>query len=423
MNEYLSVTESLVSVITRGRSLDAAWEPGTTPLAREITYGVIREYFRLGAIIDELIKKPLAEKHQDLRFLLMAGIYSIDQIRRPVYTSVNEVVESAARMNKPWAKGIVNGVLRNYLRQRDEINRKVQADPLARWNHPAWLLEQIRAAWPDNFESILIANNQHAPMTLRVNLTMTTRADYVGRLDAHGMTATPGRLTETSLYLDVPVNVTELPGFSEGVVSVQDEASQLAATLLEPVSGDRVLDACAAPGGKTCHLLELEPGIKLTSLDIDMDRSRQIRQNLKRIGAESEVVVSDLRAYIMDRPFDRVLLDAPCSATGIIRRHPDIKLLRRETDIAKLASAQVELLHAAFKGLTPNGTLLYSTCSILPAENDAVISQFLEENQDAIVDPIDKDWGIRTGNGRQLLPTAGEYDGFYFSRLKKRSRA
>lgn len=423
MNEYLSVTEALVSVVTRGRSLDAAWEPGTTPLAREITYGVIREYYRLGAIIDELVKKPLAEKHEDIRFLLMAGLYSIDHIRRPVYTSVNEVVESTVRMNKPWAKGIVNGVLRNYLRQREDINRKVEINPLARWNHPAWLLEQIQAAWPDNFEGIFIANNQHAPMTLRVNRTLTTRDDYIDRLGALGMRATSGHLTETSLYLDVPVNVTELPGFSEGVVSVQDEASQLAATLLGPVSGERILDACAAPGGKTCHLLELAPGIKLTSLDIDMDRSRQIRQNLKRIGRECEVVVSDLRAYNMNRPFDRILLDAPCSATGIIRRHPDIKLLRRETDIAKLASAQVELLHAAFKGLQPAGTLLYSTCSILPAENDAVISQFLAESQDAIVDPIDNDWGIGTGNGRQLLPTAGAYDGFYFSRLKKRSLA
>ena len=420
MRDYDAVVNLLLPVLQSGKSLDPGREPGATPLAREIAFGVLRHYFRVSAIVDRLVKKPLPDKHLDLRILLMAGIYSIDGIRRPAYASVNEAVDCAQTLGKEWAKGMVNGVLRNYIRNRDEIDRAVATNPEAVTEHPRWLQQQIEQAWPEVANDILMANNTQAPMTLRVNLSRGDLSSYRDALEAVGIQSHPGKLSPSALYLEKPVNVEQLPDFDLGAASVQDEASQLAAPLLDVHPGMRVLDACAAPGGKTCHILEITPDVELVAMDVDPNRLRQVRQNISRLGLSCQLVASDLVTWSDAQGFDRILLDAPCSATGIIRRHPDIKLLRRESDIAKLVGAQAELLAAAWRLLKPGGVLVYSTCSILPAENDEVVAGFIEQQGDASLLAIDADWGVSTGTGRQLFPMAGGHDGFFYARLEKR---
>lgn len=418
MNEYLSVVNTLLPVVSQGKSLDVSWDKSATPLAKEITYGVLRDYYHLNAIVGALVKKPLADKNLDLNLLLLAGLYSIDHIKRPDYASVNAVVESVIALGKPWAKGLVNGVLRNYIRKRETLDLKF--DHESETNHPAWLSRAIEEAWPAQAGEIFVANNQHAPMTLRVNESRLTRSDYIEQLQTAEIESRPGSFGAQAVYLTEPMDITRLPGFAEGLVSVQDEASQLVADLLHATPGQKVLDACAAPGGKACHLLERYPGIELTALDVNADRSRQIRQNLTRLDLEATLAIADLRSWDGSGVrFERILLDAPCSATGIIRRHPDIKLLRRKSDIDKLVSAQLELLTAAWQLLEKGGVLVYSTCSILPAENDGVISQFLANTHDSELMPLTETWGQATDHGRQLLPAIDGNDGFYFARLVK----
>lgn len=423
MNEYTSVTKLLTPVFGRGRFFEPGGDADATPLAREISYGVLRDYYRLDAIVSKLVKKPLAEDQIDILVLLYAGIYSVDAIRRPAHASVNATVEAAAALGKPWAKGLVNGVLRNYLRQKDDIAAAIAKAAPVQTGHPGWLVRAFKRDWPESLDEILAANNEQAPMTLRVNLSRIARDDYLGALAEASLTARPGKHAPGAVYLETPVGVDRLPGFREGLVSVQDEASQLAATVLSPQSGDRVLDACAAPGGKTCHLLETEPGISLTALDIDGNRLKQLGENLERLSLECDVVTADLARWETELRFNRILLDAPCSATGVIRRHPDIKLLRRKSDIAKLKTGQLSLLSAVWQLLEGGGVLVYSTCSVLAEENDGVVGSFLDETPDAALDIIDADWGHRTQYGRQLLPGSSSHDGFYYAQLIRRDAA
>ncbi len=419
MGEYTDVVNALVPVLKSGQSLEFV---EASPLAKEIAYGVLRDYYYLNAVVDKLVSKPLGEKDMDLQVLLLAGLYSATRLKRPAYTSVNAVVETAVAIGKPWAKALLNGVLRNYLRNRESIDSSVLTNEEARTNHPAWLIGVLREAWGEEAASIMDANNQHAPMTLRVNQSKTTVANYQLLLNSAGIESTEGAISDSALYLAEPVPTTSLPGFSEGLCSVQDEASQLAAGLLNLYPGARVLDACAAPGGKTCHMLETMSELNLTALDINQRRCRQIEQNLARLGKSCRVIVSDLLTWKSDEAsMDRILLDVPCSATGIIRRHPDIKLLRRQSDIAKLASAQVELLTRSWQLLKKGGELVYSTCSIFPAENEHVVARFLEETPDARVLPIDGNWGRPAGDGRQLLPTQDRNDGFFYARLSRKT--
>lgn len=419
MREYADVVKTLVPVIGSGQSLEF---DDASPLAREIAYGVLRDYYYLTAVVDRLVSKPLGEKNLDLQVLLLAGMYSANRLKRPTYTSVNAVVEAAVEIGKPWAKALLNGVLRNYLRNRESIDADVLKSEEARTNHPDWMITALRDAWGDQAEAIMDANNRHAPMTLRINQRRTSVADYQSLLDAAGLGATPGELALSALYLAEPVATASLPGFNQGLCSVQDEASQLAAGLMNLFPGARVLDACAAPGGKTCHMLEILDNLDLTALDINQRRCRQIEQNLERLGQSCTVVVADLLNWRCEpESIDRILLDVPCSATGIIRRHPDIKLLRRQTDIAKLASAQVELLSRSWQLLKKGGELVYSTCSILPAENAEVVARFLALTPDACTLPIDASWGQPAGDGRQLLPTQDRHDGFFYARLSRKA--
>lgn len=419
--EYQQAVTVLMDLLEKGKTLDTTLDRHeATPLVRHVCYGVAREYFLLEALLGELMDKPLAKKHADIRMLLLAGLYSIRHLHRPDYATVDRVVEAATGQGKSWAKGLINAVLRNFIRRREALEEKMRRQPEADTNHPQWLVDRFRAAWPAHLDAIIAANNSHPPMTLRVNRSQISVEDYARLLDDVGIEHQDGSLSASALTLTEPRPVTELPGFKDGLVSIQDEASQLAAPLLDLFEGARVLDACAAPGGKTCHMLETQPGLELTAMDLDASRSRQISEGLSRLHLECTVLTQDLLEFIPESGnFDRILLDVPCSATGIIRRHPDIKLLRRDTDIDKLSAGQMALLERAWQLLGEDGILLYSTCSIMPDENDAVISAFVNGRNDARVLAIDLPRGISTSLGRQLLPETGGCDGFYYAKLKK----
>ena len=418
MQEYVSAVNILLKVAS-GRSLDYAIGSGDSPLSRQIAYGVLRNFYSLSACLEQLVKKPIAEKHQDVELLILAGIYSIDALNRPAHASVNFAVDAAIGLKKPWAKQLTNGVLRSYQRQKSALLEKMSDDREALTNHPLWLLHRIEAAYPDRAEQILAANQVEPPMTLRVNVRQISRDDYIELLASAGIAAHPGALATTSIYLETPRPVDALPGFADGLASVQDEASQMIPDFLHLQAGQRVLDACAAPGGKTCAILEARPDIRLTALDKEAKRAAIISDNLLRLKLACHVEAGDLLHHQPDELYDRILLDVPCSATGIIRRHPDIKLLRLDSDIDKLVATQQELLAKAWSLLSTNGELLYSTCSILPNENRGIVEQFLQNHTDARVVPINSDTGIVTPEGLQLLPITGANDGFFFSRLQK----
>lgn len=418
MQEYVSAVKILLKVAD-GRSLDVAISTHDSPLSRQIAYGVLRNYYSLSACLEQLVTKPLAAKHQDIELLVLTGIYSIDALNRPPHASVNFAVEAAIGLKKPWAKKLINGVLRNYQRRKTALVSEMSTDREAMTNHPQWLVSRIENAYPDHADLIMDANQVEPPMTLRVNFRQTSRDEYLATLAQAGIEASPGQLATTSIYLKTPRSVDKLPGFADGLASVQDEASQMIPELLNVQSGQKVLDACAAPGGKTCAILEQEDGVLLTALDIGMKRTAVIRENLKRLKLDCVVTTEDLLRHEPEELYDRILLDVPCSATGIIRRHPDIKLLRLDTDIDKLSTTQEELLAKAWSLLCMNGELLYSTCSVLPDENQDIIARFVATNADAKLLPIRCDSGIASQEGLQLLPTNGGSDGFFFSRIQK----
>ncbi len=419
MDEYLQAVSTLTRVIGEGRSLDGNINEEATPLAKQIIYGALRDFYLLDCLTDKLIDKPLPVKHLDLKLLIMCGIYSIRSLNRPAHASVNAVVSSVKALNKVWAKGLVNAVLRNYIRKREGLDSRANDNIEAQTNHPEWLVDRIQRAWPDNWQEMIEANNQQPPMVLRINQQKISRSAYMAQLEDSGCAASAGTLVESSVILDKPLNVSLLPGFAEGLVSVQDEASQLATVILNPAPGQRVLDACAAPGGKACHLLEACPEIQLTANDVDERRLSTLGENLGRLGLVCDLNCSDL-LKLQAELFDRILLDAPCSATGIIRRHPDIKLLRRNSDIDKLSTTQLGLLNAAWELLVPGGEILYSTCSVLPEENELLINRFLQERHDVEILPISSSGGIELSVGRQFLPRKIGHDGFYYAHLRKR---
>lgn len=393
-------------------------------LIQALCFGLCRHYEQVVFIADSLLEKPLRKKDRDIYCLLLIGIYQLFFMRMPDYAVVNECVNTCKQLKKPWAKNLVNAVLRSTLREADTLQARIEESPQLKYSHPAWLIHQLQHDWPDNFPAILLANNRQAPMTLRVNLNKTSRTDYLDMLKASGITALPGALAPGALVLDEAVSVDSLPGFHEGLVSVQDEASQLAATLMQVENGETVLDACAAPGGKTGAMLELAPQASIYAVDKDKGRVERVNENLQRLGANAKLIVADIRDQALQWQtqgllFDRILLDAPCSATGVIRRHPDIKLLRREEDIPRLVHLQAEILTSVWPLLKPSGRLLYSTCSVLPAENSEQIASFLSRNDDAREIELAGAWGLACRHGRQLLPKDESNDGFYYALLQK----
>lgn len=414
---------SLSTLLTRNNEVPVQDQA----LLQELCFGTCRWYFQLDALLGQLLAKPLKSKDADIRCLLLIGLYQLHYLRVPDYAVVNESVVVCKSLGKDWAKALVNGVLRSFIRDSDSLFANLKGDAAAESAHPMWLVGKLRKAWPDAFESILAANNERPPMTLRVNLQRQSRQDYLDILAEHDIAAREGSLAESCVYLLKPTSVDSLPGFESGAVSVQDEASQLIPTLLQLAPGLRVLDACAAPGGKTCHILESEYSLSdVLALDLDDRRLDRLRENLARLQLAASVVAADandLSEWWDNVPFDRILLDAPCSATGIIRRHPDIKILRQPDDIKKLSEIQLSLLRRLWETLAPGGLLLYSTCSVLPEENSKIVQRFLAECPDAKHEEINAQWGVECTYGRQLLPSVDGNDGFYFACLRKTADA
>lgn len=392
------------------------------PLLQELCFGVCRFYPQLNAYTQALLQKPLRAKDSDVQALLLLGLYQLIHTRIPDHAAIGETVEVTRQIKKTWATKLVNGVLRQFQRDGSAITESLADNPALQTNHPAWLEGMLRKSWPEHFADVIAANNQHPPFTLRLNTRKCARDEYLKRLADAGIQAKATAFSPYGITLTSPCDPRGLPGFSEGVISVQDEAAQLAADLLQLSPDLRVLDACAAPGGKTGHMLEVEPLVKVTALDVEERRLQRVRENLTRLN-----VVADIRRgdgtqpdqWWDGEPFDRILLDAPCSATGIIRRHPDIKVLRTPEDITRLAELQGQLLDKLWPLLKPGGILVYATCSVMPRENTRVLEAFLGRQPQASCPPMDYDWGIAQACGRQLLPQMEGQDGFYYAVLHK----
>lgn len=417
-----------VAAVIDGRSLNDALDEARgrvagheQPLLQELAYGTIRHWLRLMPAIDARLKKPLKQRDADVHALLVAGAYELDRMRTPPHAAVDAAVDAAGALGKDWARGLVNAVLRGI--QRDRSLLAVTDDPVRAHGWPQWLAAALAEDWPGDWPDLVAGGTARAPMTLRVNRRRIARDDYLLLLEREGYDAHPHPCAPMALELDRAVTVERLPGFSEGLVSVQDAGAQLAAPLLDVHAGMRVLDACAAPGGKTAHLAELDPPpAEITALEIDAERSQRLRAGLERLDVRAEVRVADAGdpgAWWDGRPFDRILLDAPCSGTGVIRRHPDIRLLRRPEDIERLAGEQARLLNALWPLLAVNGMLLYATCSILQRENAAQVRAFLARQPAAAIRPIEADWGRASEPGRQILPGEQGMDGFFYACLQR----
>jgi 16S rRNA (cytosine967-C5)-methyltransferase len=432
LNLRAHATRLLTSVVKNQQSLASLlpYQPDSLSvqdqaLLQELCFGVCRWYQRLNAQIDMLLDKPLKAKDTDVKILLLLGLYQLEFTRIPSHAAISETVQACKQLKKASASGLINAILRRSQREKeamlDSLNKKT--DYL--YSHPYWLIKRLKQAWPDHWQQICAANNERAPMSLRVNAQRNSRDNYQHQLTGAGIKASNCSYSNYGISLEKPANVETLPGFGDGRCSVQDEAAQLAATLLQLEPGQHVLDACAAPGGKTCHLLELEPQLaSLTALELDAERAKRIHQNLDRLQLNANVIEGDASQpddWWDEQSYDRILLDAPCSATGVIRRHPDIKLLRRDEDIAALAELQLQILHALWSLLKPHGILLYATCSVLPDENEQVIAAFLEQQGDAEILPIEATWGFAGAAGRQLFPQSQGHDGFYYARIQKRA--
>lgn len=395
------------------------------PLLQEICFGTCRHFFSLNFILETLLSKPLRNKDKDVKCLMLVGLYQLKHMSLPDYAVINETVSAVSGLKKPWSRGLINGVLRNYLRDKDAISEQLANSPQhIRFDQPEWFANQLKLDWPEHCQAIMENSNLRPPMTLRVNLSSTTRVESLLALQNENIAAAEGALAGSSIYLEQPTGVDKLPGFADGLLSVQDEASQLIPSLLQLKPGQRVLDTCSAPGGKSCHILETEPELdSLTCLDISESRLKRVNENLSRLKLKAIIKAADARdleAWWDDKPFDRVLLDAPCSATGVIRRHPDIKLLRQEENIQELHTLQLEILHAIWPTLKPDGLLLYTSCSILAKENSETVLKFLESTDNAKYEGITADWGVECQYGRQLLPAnKNGTDGFFFSLLRK----
>ena len=426
-NTRAAAARALVPVLLGKATLDECLrnaaeqtEPRERALLREFCFGVCRHYQELDGLLAPLLNTPLKPRDADVRALLLLGIYQMRCMRIPDHAAVAETVQAVQTLQKPWARGLVNAVLRAYQSRVAELETGLR--PWQRVSHPAWLLETLTGMFPDDVDAIVAANNVPGPLTLRVNVKRTTREAWLARAAAAGVDARAGTLSPDAIVLATPMDVSGIPGFAEGEVSVQDEAAQLAARLLAPQPGERILDACAAPGGKACHLLERCSEIDLLALDVQASRLQRVQENLDRLALRATVREGDATTLIGwwdARPFDAVLVDAPCSGTGVLRRHPDIKVLRRPGQVLELVQNQMSILITAWSVLRGGGRLLYATCSVLPEENDILIGKFLRIFKDATAQPIGISGALRREHGVQLLPKVGGNDGFYYALLQK----
>ncbi|EJD6376794.1 MULTISPECIES: 16S rRNA (cytosine(967)-C(5))-methyltransferase RsmB [Providencia] len=384
-------------------------------LLQEICFGVLRYLPKLEWFISQLMEKPLTGKQRTLHYLIMVGIYQLLYTRIPPHAALAETVNGAVALKKPQLKGLINGVLRSFQRQQVQLEERI-TNNTSQYLHPSWLLKRLQTAYPDDWQSIIEANNQRPPMWLRVNSQHHTATQYLNLLEQSEITAHLHSSHPNAIRLDEPTAVSRLPGFEDGWSTVQDVSAQGCAELLEPQNGENILDLCAAPGGKTTHILELAPKANVIAVDIDELRLKRVKENLIRLKQHAVVIQGDgtqPETWAQGQQFDRILLDAPCSATGVIRRHPDIKWLRRDSDINELAQLQSQILEAIWPYLKPGGTLVYATCSIMPEENGKQIQSFLSKHNDACLND-------GTDAGLQILPSTNGGDGFFYARLVKK---
>ncbi len=387
-------------------------------LLQELCFGVLRSLSQLEWMIKQLMERPMTGKQRTVHYLIMVGFYQLLYTRIPPHAALAETVEGAVVIKRQQLKGLINGVLRQFQRRQEELLNEFAQTEL-RFLHPSWLVKRIRDAYPQQWQSILEANNQRPPMWLRVNRNHHSRDAWLALLAETGLSGFSHPDYPDAVRLETPTSVLALPGFEQGWVTVQDASAQGCVNYLQPQNGEQILDLCCAPGGKTTHILEVAPQADVMAVDVDEKRLSRVYDNLKRLGMKATVKQGDGRypeQWCGEQQFDRILLDAPCSATGVIRRHPDIKWLRRDRDIAELAQLQAEILDATWKHLKTGGNLVYATCSILPEENQQQIAAFLARTPDAVL----SETGTPEQPGRQNLPGAEEGDGFFYAKLIKK---
>ncbi len=422
----------MLQVVDRGRSLDDvfadSWYQSLTAsrrdlaLSRELVFGLCRWYYALSALLARRLQKPLRERDRDIEIILLLGLYQLLVIKTGAHAAVNETVKLALSRKKSWARGLVNAVLRAVVRDEVSLDSNAQAQA-----YPDWVLARIHRDWGEQAEQLLIEGNQRPPMTLRADTRRARLDDLIDALGADGIDARKHEIVATAIELASPCDVTQLTGFEQGLLSVQDAAAQIAASLLVCASGARVLDACAAPGGKTAHLLQTYDDIELDALDSSETRLQRVQQNLLRIDKSARILVGDAAnpdSWFNGNHYDCILADVPCSASGVIRRHPDIKLLRRESDIMPILAQQRKILDALWRLLKPGGRILYSTCSVFKDENEVQIAKFLDRHPDGSEIILQNArWGERRPHGRQILTGRDNMDGFYYALLTKSGHA
>ncbi|MGF1717244.1 16S rRNA (cytosine(967)-C(5))-methyltransferase RsmB [Photobacterium chitinilyticum] len=424
MNVRAAAAKVVYQVVDQGQSLSNALPAAQQDirerdhaLLQEICYGVLRWLPRLESVTNQLMDKPLKGKQRVFHHLILVGLYQLGYMRIPAHAAVAETVNATKDLKKPQLRGLVNAILRNYQRQQESLDEQSLSHDAGRYGHPGWLLKLLKQGYPEQFESVIEANNTKAPMWLRVNRRHHSRDEYRELLNAEGISTDLHPEAQDALRLHSPCDVSKLPGFADGWVSVQDAAAQLSVEYLAPQAGELILDCCAAPGGKTAHIMERQPEAQVVAIDCDEQRLARVHDNLQRLKLDAKVLCADARypdQWWQGEQFDRILLDAPCSATGVIRRHPDIKWLRRADDIEALAQLQAEIVDAMWQQLKPGGTLVYATCSITPQENSEQVKAFLGRTDDAELTGSDIEQP-----GRQILPGEHDMDGFYYAVIRK----
>ncbi|MGK0409237.1 MAG: 16S rRNA (cytosine967-C5)-methyltransferase [Shewanella psychromarinicola] len=425
MNVRALAAKAIYEVLEKGMSLSVALPDQQQHLQNgkdkallaELCYGVMRQLPQLDKCVSDCLAKPFKGKQRILHQLLIVGCYQLYFTRIPAHAAISETAEACRQLRFDGLVKVVNGVLRTIQRQDTALNTDSET---LRFNTPAWFIKRLQQAYPDHWQNIIEQSHQRPPMWLRNNQQSQTRDAYLAALAQHDIPAQAGP-SQDAILLEGAKDVTALPDFMQGAVSVQDGAAQWAATLLAPMADELILDACAAPGGKSCHLLELAPDINLVAVDFDQKRLARVQQNLDRLHLKAQLIhgdAADISSWWQGQQFDRILLDAPCSATGVIRRHPDIKWLRKNSDIEELANLQTQILDHCWQWLKPGGCLLYATCSILPQENSQQVELFLTRTPDASLVPIEQQTHL-DDIGWQILPGQDNMDGFYYARLVK----
>ena len=426
-NPRLAALHALSEVLDENRNLgdskalSSLLDSRNNALARNLAYGVLRWLSALDWIASQLISKPLKKREVEVKRLILLGLQQLWHDQTASHAAVNETAECARLLGKPWAVGLINAVLRRFQREQQSILEKMEQTQ-ERFAHPAWLLTEIQNDWPGQWQDIVDANNRQAPLWLRINRQQADETTLRNELKSAGFELSDHEYASDAICISPAAAVANIPGFEKGWLSVQDPAAQLARDLLNPQSGERVLDACAAPGGKTAHLLECCDGIELTALDRQTKRLEQVNENLRRLGLKAVTVAADAtdtQSWWKGEKFHKILLDAPCSATGVIRRHPEIKWLRSSTQVDRVVQIQAELLKTLWPLLEPGGLLVYATCSVLKRENSQQIHRFLKHHPDAVVNVPVVEWGEADPYGRQILPGVAGMDGFFYAVLRK----